>query len=178
MYLCIWDYYSDDLFSSSISQSKNTLCCIQNRMYNDCVECAFQKKEKDWGRSACLLFQPIKTNTKAPTIMLIPVRHFNQLSLKACDLISSQNQLWHFVSPLPLLSTSECSICFFSKSSRRFLWIKHVFSLCITPAYFCLWLILIDSLSIYGGNIQKRGNSIKAFLHLCTLVFLRQICCM
>lgn len=110
--------------------------------------------------------------------MLIPVRHFNQLSLKACDLISSQNQLWHFVSPLPLLSTSECSICFFSKSSRRFLLIKHVFSLCITPAYFCLWLILIDSLSIYGGNIQKRGNSIKAFLHLCTLVFLRQICCM
>lgn len=141
VYLYIWDYYSDDLFSSSVSQSKNTLCCIQNRMYNDCVEYAFQKKEKDGGRSAivaCLLFQPVKTNTKAPTNMLIPVRHFNQLSLKACDLISSQNQLRHFVSPLPLPSTSECSTCFFSKSSRRFLWIKHVFSLCITPTYFCL----------------------------------------
>lgn len=118
VYLYIWDYYSDDLFSSSILQSENTLCCIQNRMYNDCVEYAFQRKEKDGARSAivaCLLFQPIKTNTKAPTNMLIPVRHFSQLSLKDCDLISSQNQLWHFVSPLPLPSTSQCSRCFFLK---------------------------------------------------------------
>lgn len=44
VYLYIWDYCSDYLFSSSILQSKNTLCCIQDRMYNDCVEYAFQKK--------------------------------------------------------------------------------------------------------------------------------------
>lgn len=43
VYLYIWDYYSDDLFSSSILQSKNTLCCIKHRMYNDCVKYAFQK---------------------------------------------------------------------------------------------------------------------------------------
>lgn len=88
VYLYIGDYYSADLFSSSILQSENTLCCIQNRMYNDCVEDAFQKEEKDGGRSAivaCLLFQPIKTNTKAPTKMLIPVRHFSQLPLKVAD---------------------------------------------------------------------------------------------
>lgn len=57
-------------------------------MYNDCSEYAFHKKEEDGGRSAtvaCLLFQPIKTNTKAPTNMLIPMRHFNQLPLKAGD---------------------------------------------------------------------------------------------
>lgn len=71
MYIYVFIYlrhYSDDLFSNSILQ-QNMLCCIQNIMYSDCDEYAFQKKKIDSSRSAfvaCLLFQPIlKQNPQA-----------------------------------------------------------------------------------------------------------------
>lgn len=56
MYVCVYVYMCIYIFETIIQMTcfqavfynqkkkKNTLCCIQNRMYNDCVEYDFQKK--------------------------------------------------------------------------------------------------------------------------------------